>query len=78
MRNMQLGNRGLDVLCTGVESGTSPLTYLNVAKNELSALGMIKFTDTVYLLKKLEKLDLSENPIGSVGMEEFSKVISRR
>ena len=65
-------------MCQGLEHGNSPIIYLNISKNEISAVGMVKFTEALFLMKKLEKLDLSENPIGSAGIEEFSKVIARR
>jgi hypothetical protein len=51
---------------------------LNISKNEISALGMIKFTQTIFLMTLLARLDLSENPLGSIGIEEFSKCIPRK
>ena len=39
---------------------------------------MIKFTQTIFLMTLLARLDLSENPLGSIGIEEFSKCIPRK
>lgn len=74
IRGSLLTDSGLISLCEGLK-GNTYIHYLNISKNEITAYGAQKLSETLKKMQLID-LDISCNPLGTSGIKEIAMYIN--